>query len=109
MGFSLLQGKTDHMTDNKKQVQEAKEKVYETAQAAKDWTTETKDQTAIYFSEKTGATKDKASEVAQSAQAEKDKTAGGLGNTAEQVKSAASGTMEAVKQKLGMGTKDDNN
>lgn len=108
------------MTDNKKQVQEAKEKVYETAQAAKDWTTETKDQTASYFPEKTGATKDKASEVAQSvqaekdkssevAQADKDKTAGGLGNTAEQVKSAASGTMEAVKQKLGMGTKDDNN
>ncbi|KAI8529482.1 hypothetical protein RHMOL_Rhmol12G0227800 [Rhododendron molle] len=65
------------MTDNKKQVQEAKEKPYQTAQTAKDRTTESKDQTASHLFEKIRAAKDKASEVAQSVQAEKDKTAGG--------------------------------
>lgn len=78
------------MTDNKKQVQEAKERVYHTAQTAKDGTTETKNQTGGYLTGKTGATNDKVLAVAQSvkesAQAERDKTTAVLEKTAVKVK-----------------------
>lgn len=61
-----MQAKIGHMTDNKKQVQEAKERVYHTAQTAKDRTTETRNQTGGYLSGKTGAANNKVSAVAQS-------------------------------------------
>ncbi|KAI8529480.1 hypothetical protein RHMOL_Rhmol12G0227600 [Rhododendron molle] len=84
------EGKTDHMTDNKKQVQEAKERVYHAAQTVKDGTTETKNQTGGYLSVKPGAANDKMSAVAQlvkeSAQAERDKTTAVLEKTAVKVK-----------------------
>ncbi|KAF7124564.1 hypothetical protein RHSIM_Rhsim12G0193200 [Rhododendron simsii] len=82
--------KIGHMTDNKNQVQEAKDRVYHTAQTAKDGTTETKNQTGSYLSEKIGAANDKVSAVAQlvkeSAQAERDKTTAVLEKTAVKVK-----------------------
>ncbi|XP_058192365.1 late embryogenesis abundant protein 1-like [Rhododendron vialii] len=82
--------KIGHMTDNKKQVQEAKDRVYHTAQTAKDGTTEIKNRTVSYLSEKTGAANDKVSAVAQSvkesAQAGRDMTTAVLEKTAVKVK-----------------------
>jgi len=107
------QEKLDHRTDNKKQVQEAKEKGHGTAQTPKDQTTETKNQAGSNPSEKTGAANDKVSAVAQSAKesalAAKDKTATVLEKTSVQVKGMAASATDAVKRTLGRGTKVDPN
>jgi len=105
--------KLSYMTDNKKQVQEDKEKVQGTAQTPKDRTTETKNQAGSNPSKKTGAANGKVSAVAQSAKesalAAKDKTATILEKTSVQVKGMTASATDAVKRTLGMGTKVDPN
>ncbi|KAK2631657.1 hypothetical protein EUGRSUZ_L02621 [Eucalyptus grandis] len=73
---------------------------YDTAQAAKDKTHESKDQSGSYISEKAGAAKQKASETAE---ATKEKAS----RAAEQVKSMAQGAKESVKHTFGMAGDED--